>query len=185
MKAADADILIVPGLGGSGPDHWQTRWQDHLSTARRVEQEDWDAPDREAWVSAIVAAAAAATRPVVLIGHSLGAIACVHAAPRLDVERVRAAFLVAPADVEDPMRTPDEARSFAPVPTAPLPFPSVLIAARNDPYCPFARAEDFGYAWGSLIVDAGESGHINADSGFGPWPEGSLVFARMLTRLTP
>jgi predicted alpha/beta hydrolase family esterase len=44
MKAADADILIVPGVNGSGPDHWQTRWERKLSTARRVEQADWDSP---------------------------------------------------------------------------------------------------------------------------------------------
>ena len=38
MKAADADILIIPGYKNSGPDHWQSRWQAKLSTARRVEQ---------------------------------------------------------------------------------------------------------------------------------------------------
>ena len=46
MKAKDADIIIVPGLGGSGPMHWQTRWQKRLSTAKRVHQKDWDAPAR-------------------------------------------------------------------------------------------------------------------------------------------
>jgi predicted alpha/beta hydrolase family esterase len=42
MRTSDADLLIVPGLGGSGPDHWQTRWEQKLSTARRVEQSDWE-----------------------------------------------------------------------------------------------------------------------------------------------
>ena len=41
MRAADADILIVPGLHDSEPDHWQSRWQQKLSTARRVAQQDW------------------------------------------------------------------------------------------------------------------------------------------------
>lgn len=27
MKANQLDILIVPGYKGSGPDHWQTRWE--------------------------------------------------------------------------------------------------------------------------------------------------------------
>ncbi|HQF30637.1 MAG TPA: alpha/beta hydrolase [Hyphomicrobiales bacterium] len=184
MKAADADILIVPGLANSGPDHWQSRWEDHLSTARRVVQDDWHVPARAAWVARILEAIAAAERPVVLVAHSLGVIAVAHAAASLSQEKVRGAFLVAPADVADELRTPDLVRSFAPVPLAPLPFPSVLVASRNDPYCEFGRAEDFGYAWGSLFIDAGESGHINAESGFGPWPEGSLVFARMLARLS-
>ena len=50
MRTSDVDILIVPGLTGSGPDHWQTRWQERLKTARRVEQDDWDRPQRAAWL---------------------------------------------------------------------------------------------------------------------------------------
>jgi uncharacterized protein len=56
MRTSDADLLIIPGLGGSGPDHWQTRWQQKLSTARRVEQSDWERPQRDAWVATIVSA---------------------------------------------------------------------------------------------------------------------------------
>jgi len=59
----------------------------------------------------------------------------------------------------------------------------MLIASRNDPYCSFEVAEDLGGAWGSLVIDAGDAGHINADAGYGPWPEGSLTFANFLTRL--
>ncbi|HWG04361.1 MAG TPA: alpha/beta hydrolase, partial [Beijerinckiaceae bacterium] len=53
MRSNEADILIIPGLGNSGPDHWQTRWQARLSTARRVEQDDWDFPQRDAWMERI------------------------------------------------------------------------------------------------------------------------------------
>ncbi|MFM9152873.1 MAG: alpha/beta hydrolase, partial [Methylocystis sp.] len=49
MRVADADILIIPGLNDSGPDHWQTRWQIKLSTARRVQQKDWRRPCRYDW----------------------------------------------------------------------------------------------------------------------------------------
>lgn len=185
MKAADADLLIVPGYTNSGEDHWQSRWQRHLSTARRVEQDDWDYPEREAWVKGIVDAVAAAAKPVVLIAHSLGVVAVVHAAPHLAAERVRGAFLVAMPDVEsDDLRPVDVASNFAPIPRNPLPFPSILVASRSDPYCAYERAEDFGFAWGSLAVDAGEAGHLNTASGHGPWPEGSLVLARFLSRLS-
>ena len=53
MRIAEADILIVPGLGGSGPDHWQTRWESKLSTARRIEQADWDRPILADWTARI------------------------------------------------------------------------------------------------------------------------------------
>ncbi len=49
MRAADADILIVPGWSDSGPDHWQSRWQGKLSTARRVVQRDFEKPIRAEW----------------------------------------------------------------------------------------------------------------------------------------
>ena len=183
MRTSDCSILVVPGLNGSGPDHWQTRWERQLSTARRVEQASWDAPEREDWVPRIVAAVASAPRPVVLVAHSLGVIALVHAAPRLDAARVRGAFLVGPPDVEDPSRAPPETLRFAPIPRDPLPFPAILVASRTDPYCSFERAEDLAYAWGAAIVDAGDSGHINAESGHGPWPEGLMRFAGFLKRL--
>ena len=53
MRTSDAEILIVPGLNNSGPDHWQTRWQEKLSTAHRIEQKNWDQPDHAAWTHAI------------------------------------------------------------------------------------------------------------------------------------
>jgi predicted alpha/beta hydrolase family esterase len=38
-------VLILPGLGNSGPDHWQSHWERGDAACRRVEQDDWDAPD--------------------------------------------------------------------------------------------------------------------------------------------
>jgi predicted alpha/beta hydrolase family esterase len=183
MRSSDSDILFIPGLGGSGPEHWQTRWETKLSTARRVEQEDWDHPVPEPWTARIMEAIEAATRPVVLVAHSLGVIALAKAAPQLPPDRVRGAFLVAPADVEEAGLKPECLSAFAPVPEAPLPFPSLLVGSRTDPYCSYARAEDFAFAWGAALVDAGEAGHINPDSGFGPWPEGLMRFAGFMRQL--
>ena len=83
MRTTDFDILIVPGLGGSGPDHWQSRWEAKLSTARRIEQADWLKPRLDAWTGRIVEAVGQASRPVLLVAHSLGVPAIIHAAPRL------------------------------------------------------------------------------------------------------
>jgi predicted alpha/beta hydrolase family esterase len=183
MRTSDCDIVIVPGYTGAGPDHWQSRWQRKLSTTRRVEQDDWSRPVRDAWVARLRETVAACRRPVVLVAHSLGVITVVQAAPLLPHGVVRGAFLVAPADVEDPDVIPEMDPSFAPVSRNPLPFPSLLVASRSDPYCSFERAEDFAFAWGSALLDAGESGHLNTDSGYGPWPEGLMRFAGFLKRL--
>lgn len=181
MRISDADILILPGFGNSEPGHWQSRWQAKLSTARRVEQ-DWEVANRAAWVGNIVGAVEASTRPAVIIAHSLGVFATVHAAPRI-ADRVVGAYLVGPSDWERPGLLPGVEHDFAPVPLDPLPFPSVLVASRDDPFCDIQRAADFAEAWGSEFVDAGEAGHINAESGHGPWPEGLMRLAGFLTKL--
>lgn len=182
MKAKDADILIVPGYTNSGPDHWQSRWQDRLSTARRVEQAEWSKPVRETWTAALADAVNASERPVVIVAHSLGVATAVQAIGQFK-RPVAGAFLVAPPDVANPDIRPKHLMTFGPYPRDPLPFPSIVIASRNDPYCAHEVAEDFAAAWGALFIDAGEAGHINAESGFGPWPEGSMAFAQFLTKL--
>ena len=182
MKVKDADILIIPGYTNSGPDHWQTRWQGRLSTARRVEQAEWSKPVCEDWVANVARAIEEAERPVVLVAHSLGVPTAIHAA-RAAGRPVAGGFFVAPPDVANPAIRPKHLMTFGPYPRDPLPFPSLTIASRNDPFCAFDVAEDVAAAWGSLLIDAGEAGHINAESGHGPWPEGSMTFANFLTRL--
>lgn len=193
MRVREIEILIVPGWTGSGPDHWQSRWARNLSTARVVEQDDWDRPVRSLWVPRIVEAVKAATRPVVLVAHSCGVAATVHAAPELANLAVAGAFLVAPPDVED--RAPMEAflretggdlalpEGFAPLPSQPLPFPSKLIGSSTDPYCSVERAHAFGACWGSDVSIIAGAGHINSASGHGPWPEGLLTFGMFLKSL--
>ena len=182
MKVKDTDILIIPGYTNSGPDHWQTRWQNRLSTARRVEQAEWTKPVRDDWVKNIARAIDEATRPVVLVAHSLGIPSAIHAAAEAG-KPVAGAFFVAPPDVANAAVRPKHLMTFGPYPRDPLPFPSITVASRNDPFCAFDVAEDIAGAWGSLFIDAGEAGHINAESGHGPWPEGSMTFAAFLSKL--
>ena len=182
MKIKDADILIIPGYTNSGPDHWQSRWEKKLSTARRVEQAEWSKPVREDWAAAVARAANEAGKPLVLVAHSLGIPTVIHALPAIG-RRIAGAFLVAPPDVSNPKIRPRHLMTFGPYPRDPLPFPSIVVASRNDEFCDFAIAEDIAAAWGSMFLDAGEAGHINSEAGYGPWPEGTMAFAHFLTRL--
>ncbi len=189
MKSSDVEILIIPGFQNSGEDHWQSRWERKLPTARRVMQADFDAPDRTGWAGRIVEEVAKATKPVVLVAHSLGVIAVADAAARLSRDgtagRVAGALLVAPADIRRPDVPQPVALAYGDggIPADPLPFPSMLVASRNDVWCDYAAADDLAAAWGSLLIDAGDAGHINAASGHGPWPEGLTRFATLLARL--
>lgn len=182
MKIAEADILIAPGLGNSGPDHWQRRWGARMANARFIEQADWDRPQLGDWIGTIKREIMLATRPVVLIGHSLAVPAIVHAAQQLADTKVRGAFLVSPPDFSGDA-LPDAIRGFGDVPTDPLPFPSMVVASTNDPLVAEERARGFAADWGADYLSAGAAGHINAASGHGPWPEGLLMFAELMKRL--
>ncbi len=183
MRIADCDILILPGLGNSGPGHWQVRWAEKMRTAAIVEQADWDEPDPEDWTDTIVKAVELAERPVVLVAHSLAVIALVQAASRFPEGKAKGALLVSPPDIELNPDVPEEARCFSPVSRDPLPFPSLLVISDSDPFCSLERAADYASAWGSDFHQAGDAGHINVASGHGPWPEGLLMFTRLMQRL--
>ncbi len=174
-------ILVLPGWQNSGPQHWQTVWQEQNPALLRVHQRDWDAPVLADWVAMLSEAVAKARPPVVLVAHSLGCITVAHWArsPQGRSGVVRAALLVAPADVER-SDTPWQLRGFGPVPALRLPFSSMLVASSNDPYLDLDRAQIFAENWRSQFFDIGPAGHINGESGLGDWPEGK----RMLRALT-
>ncbi|MFO1167105.1 MAG: alpha/beta fold hydrolase [Rhodoblastus sp.] len=178
MRASECDILILPGMGGGTPDHWYNRWAQKLSTARRVEQRDFDHPRFDEWAERIQDAAAAAKRPVVLIGHSMGAVTgCLIAA---DMPNVVGAMLVAPASPRVLLTLENVDPAFAHRRQRRVDFPCLLVASRNDDYATYEESTERASALGATLVDAGESGHINPDSGHGPWPEGLMRLAHFL-----
>lgn len=182
-RAVDVDILMVPGWTNSGPEHWQSRWEQRLSSARRVEQPDWARPRKDVWVANIVKAVDAARQPVVLVAHSLGVIACLHALPFVKPGDVIGAFLVAPIG-ETTIETEEAIdHAFLPIPRGRISVPAVVVASHDDPHAPFLTSEELAYGWGAELVDAGHAGHINTASGYGPWPEGLMKFAGFLQKL--
>ncbi|UOQ55055.1 RBBP9/YdeN family alpha/beta hydrolase [Hymenobacter cellulosivorans] len=171
-------ILTVPGLGSSGPEHWQSLWE-HLYGYQRVEQREWDAPRRPDWVATLAQAVQAAPGPVVLVGHSLACSTIAYWAWQHAASKVHGALLVAPADTEQ-ADFPAEAVDFAPMPLRELPFPSIVVASTNDEYVTLARATEFARAWGSRLVNAGALGHLNSTSGLGQWPAGHALLQELV-----
>ncbi len=164
-------ILILPGLGSSGPQHWQTLWGEQHPEFVRVEQQDWETPNCKDWVATLDAAVLQhPLEQVIVVAHSLACIAV--AAWAKEYKRpIKAALLVAPADTEAAF-FPAGTTGFIPMPLDVLPFKSLVVASTNDPYITDVRARQLATAWGSEFVSIGEAGHINSTSGFGPWEEG-------------
>jgi len=154
-------VLVLPGYGDSGPEHWQTLWE-RAHGYTRVVQDDWLEPQRNAWVSTLERAVAASSAPVVLVAHSLACALVAHFAARPAAARVTGALLVAPMPLDR------------------LPFPAIVVASADDPFVEPRRARQFADAWGARLVDTGACGHLNADGGFGPWPQGYRLLASLL-----
>ena len=193
-----ARVLILPGIGNSGPEHWQSLWEASNPSFRRVEQRDWDTPVCSEWIASLekataecvssalplVAAGNATPPPVsnsgpetVLVAHSLACLLVAHWAAVTKL-RIRGALLVAVPDPEG-ANFPVEAIGFGPVPQKALPFRTIVVASTNDPYGSMDHASRCASIWGSDLVVINGAGHINSDSGLGEWREGFALLQRL------
>lgn len=173
-------LVIIPGLGDSGPEHWQTLWQQKFTGSLRVKQRDWDYPHLQSWVEALQATIVAEHSDIILVAHSLGVALVAHWAALHKAAHVRGALLVSPSDVDSPAHTPDEVRGFMPMPLAKLPFNSIVVSSSNDTFVSPERARFFAGKWASEFVDLGPHGHINAASGLGLWEKGQKLLGKLI-----
>jgi predicted alpha/beta hydrolase family esterase len=112
---------------------------------------------------------------VVLAAHSLGChLVTAWAAHSRHTGRVAAALLVAPPDTER-ADMPPQLFNWRPIVRERLPFPSMVVASSDDPYCASDRAAAMAHDWGSTVAAIGARGHINGQSGLGDWPEGRAL----------
>lgn len=175
-------LAALPGLGSSGPEHWQSRWEQRLPGLRRIQQREWDDPDPAEWLRTLEAAVSATPPgPLLLLGHSLGALLIARWAQQ-PVERQVAAVLVAPAD-PDRSDAPVPVRRFGPAPLGPMTIPALVIASSNDEYLALDRARVLAEAWGADRAEVGALGHINSASGLADWRQGWRLVEAFASRL--
>jgi uncharacterized protein len=173
------NVLILPGWQGSGPTHWQTRWERAYGYIR-LEQHDWMHPLRGDWIARLEEVLLSCDEAAVLVAHSLGCQqVAAWAAHSRNTHRVQAALLVAPPDVER-----EDVRallpSWSPVALGRLPFAARLLCSSDDPFCTPERVRQFAAAWGADVIDAGARGHLNAESGLGDWAEAHAQLLRLI-----
>lgn len=182
--AADPTILFVPGLRDHVADHWQTHMAAEIPGSITVEPLQHDRLSRAARVAALDEAVNAIPGDVILVAHSAGVLMTAFwgLAP---TRPIKAALLVTPADVEEPLPPGYpafddlKANGWLPIPRQPLPFPSLVVASRNDPLADFDKVASLARDWGADLHDAGDVGHLNPAAGYGPWPEGLSLLQRL------
>ncbi|GIW44250.1 MAG: alpha/beta hydrolase [Candidatus Binatia bacterium] len=169
-------VVIVHGYDGSGPGHWQ-RWLHAQLRERGVGVEFPELPDPQwpqcdRWVGELREIVTRAPSPVVFAAHSLGCWAVDHLLARHGSEGIAAALLVAPPS---PYLLFEPVQSFFPAPQSaaawqPLRANSLLVASDNDPYIDPGEAVNIAHRIGIAARILPGAGHINIESGFGPWP---------------
>ena len=182
----DLAVLILPGLGGSGPDHWQTAWGKAFPGMRRVEQADWERPAYADWSARLTEAVSQAERPVVLVAHSLGTSLTMRWSFNQPEQagKIAGAFLVAPTDRDRFDASPSSpVRGWGPMILKRLPFPSMVLASLDDDRVSFERAQEFATAWGSTLIAAGKLGHMGSAAKLGVWPFGLFYFGQFVASL--
>ncbi|TLX78432.1 serine hydrolase family protein [Labilibacter sediminis] len=163
--------FTLPGLGGSDNNHWQSHFERVLPNCKRIEQENWEKPNREDWINTVEKAVEGYDlSQVVFISHSLGGITLAHWVKKFQ-KKIKGALIVAPPNLND-VSSEYELDSFLPVPEEVIPFPTVFVASANDPWASYEASTKLAGQWGSELIGIGDAGHINSDSGFGEWKVG-------------
>lgn len=170
-------FLILHGLGGSGPDHWQTWLADEL-TKRDFHVcyptfSNVDSPDKKVWLEELAVAfeTIPENQPLTVITHSLGCLLWLHFAAGQNKRLAKQVILVAPPS---PTRILSAAKSFFPVPLEKenltrAAAKTLFVHSSNDPYCSLNETQNFmNIGLPALVLP--NMGHINVDSGHGKWP---------------
>ncbi|MEG0486981.1 MAG: alpha/beta hydrolase [Acinetobacter sp.] len=169
--------VIVPGVGGSNQNHWQSWLENQLAHSTRVQQKNWDKPILKQWVKELIKVLEATDDQIQIVAHSFGcltSLAALNDAPEL-AQKVKRLILVAPAN---PKRfgangfatdsIGDYQRYFYGLKTS---VPTTMLISEDDPWFAFDEVNALASAWNIKPINLGKVGHINVASGFGPFPE--------------
>jgi len=169
--------VIVPGVGGSEHDHWQSWLQRQLKSCSRVQQQDWNKPVLHEWIEQFIKTVQAIQEPIQIVAHSFGCLTTVAALaqhPELN-QNIKNLVLVAPAnptrfgDAGFARESQNDYQQY--FHQLKLQVPTQMIISENDPWLNFQDALQLAKAWKIRPKNLGQVGHINVASGFGPFPE--------------
>ncbi|MEB3766612.1 RBBP9/YdeN family alpha/beta hydrolase [Acinetobacter sp. MD2] len=168
--------LIVPGVGGSDSNHWQSWLQRHLKNSSRVEQQ-WDRPILTEWIKRWVQMVNHIQTPIEVVAHSFGCLTSIAALaqhPEL-ADKISKLILVAPANparfgeagfAQNSSKTYQD--FFAKIR---IQVPALMLMSENDAWFAIDDARQAAAQWQIPSINLGQVGHINVASGFGPFPE--------------
>lgn len=163
-------VLLLHGWGGSNHPHWQSWLASELAkdygTVSFLQFSDYDSPDLNVWKKELLEGLKN-FQPNVVICHSLANTLWFHSLDELP--KVKRLYLIAPPSFQCEI---EELKEFfpLPLPTQTNAKETILVASTNDPYMSVDEAKELQKSLDVELKILENAGHINADSGFGPWP---------------
>ena len=170
-------FLIIHGLGGSGPDHWQSWLANQLMKmnydVKYPTFTNFNSPNMKVWLNEL--STALRTIPednnLTIITHSLGSLLWFHYASTQTKQMAKQVILVAPPS---PNHILTEAKSFYPVPLdrnnlKKAAENTLFIHSSNDSYCSIEDSSSY-LNLGFPAITIPNAGHINTKSGYAKWP---------------
>lgn len=177
-QTENASVMIVPGFKGNDEAHWQNWLHGQLPGSRVLCGVNWNEPVLAEWAERVREEIPCSNQPLWIVAHSFGCLAtAVAVADRPG--NVAGVIFVAPADpgrfnllglgvVDDPRLAVKNLTEV--LPGKHLDVGGLVIASDNDPWMPLSGARHWASQWGLEFMRLRQAGHINTESGFGPWP---------------
>ncbi|MEU4740826.1 alpha/beta hydrolase [Actinosynnema sp. NPDC023658] len=174
--------LILHGLGGSGPEHWQN-WlagelAHHGGSVDLPQFSSPDAPRLATWLgelrSHLAAMPSDGSVERVVVAHSLAVLLWLHHAagsvdPALRVDRVLLVAPPAPDFDGEPLISEFLHPALDPAAVREAAASTRLVVGEGDSYCTVPKAKELAEAL-RVEVDVIVGGaHLNVDAGYGPW----------------
>lgn len=165
-------VLLLHGWGGSNQPHWQCWLAGELAKeygcVSFFEFSDFDTPKLDVWKKELLAHLQD-FRPDIVICHSLANILWFHLCNDEALQEVHKLYLVAPPSLECKI---EELQSFFPVQAPKKLYAKkiLLITSTNDPYLSVEEADKLQKELEIAMHVIKDGGHLNAASGYGPWP---------------
>jgi len=165
------NFLILHGLEGSGPGHWQT-W---LAARLRADNErvaypdlpDAEMPSLRSWRERLQGELEALPDgETIVVCHSLSCLLWLHHVGDGGAQADRVLLVAPPSESAG---VPQIA-AFFPAPLPRLTAGARLVCSDNDPYCPEGAATLYGSTLDIPVDVVPGGGHLNPDAGYGPWP---------------
>lgn len=164
-------VLILHGWQGSEEPHWQDWLARELAVSNCIvafiQLSNNALPDKQTWMSEALEVLREFS-PDVVVCHSLGNILWFHLLPFFEDTVEKLMLCAIPQD----LGYIRELRSFFPVdlPSDLKAKQVVMVASDNDPYMNIQDVAEVSRKLNVRLKILPNAGHINASSGFGPWP---------------